>query len=317
MILVSGEALMDVYGGADTPAGMALDARNGGSPYNVAIGLARLGQPVGYLGAISTGSMGERLLRALTQEGVLVDAVKRVTAPTTLSMVELDAQGVPTYTFHGAQGADRQLPLAALDGLPSAKAYQFGSYSMVVEPIGSTLRALAAREHAHALIAYDVNVRLNVEPDVERWRQTLIGMLPHTHLLKISTEDLELLAPGLDPYRAAREWLDEGIGMVVVTRGREGALAWTPTHHVVSHARPCTVVDTVGAGDTFQAALLTSLAERNALDALSLRKLSATALSEVMAFAATAAAVTCSRRGADLPKRDEVVPMGPRGLAAA
>lgn len=317
MILVSGEALMDVYGGVDTPAGMTLDARNGGSPYNVAIGLARMGQPVAFFGALSAGAMGERLLRGLKHEGVQVDAVQRVAAPTTLSMVELDAQGVPTYTFHGAQGADRQLPLSALDHLPEARAYQFGSYSMVVEPVGNTLRALAAREHGRALIAYDPNVRLNVEPSVDRWRKSLIAMLPHTHLLKISAEDLDLLAPGLDPYRAAREWLDDGIGMVVVTRGHEGALAWTPTHHVVSHARPCNVIDTVGAGDTFQAALLTALAERDALDPLSVRKLSASALSEVMAFAATAAAVTCGRRGADLPRRDEVVPMGPRGLAAA
>lgn len=317
MIFVSGEALMDVYCGADTPMGMNLDARMGGSPFNVAVGLARMGQPAGFFGAVSTGAMGERLVRALTSEGVLTSAIQRVNAPTTTCMVETDATGVPTYAFHGLQGADRQLPMTALDAVPQADAYHFGSYAMVVEPVGSTLRALAAREHQRALIAYDPNIRLNVEPDRERWRQTLIGMLPHTHLLKISAEDLDLLAPGLDPYKAASEWLDEGISMVVVTRGRDGALAWTPHHHVVSHARPCTVIDTVGAGDTFQAALLTALAEREALTAASLRKLTASALSEVMSFAGTAAAITCARRGADLPRRDEVVPMGPRGLAAA
>ncbi len=318
MIVVSGEALMDVYPGEDTPTGMTLDARMGGSPFNVAVGLARMGQPVSFFGGIAKGPMGDRLVRGLQQEKVATDAVVRPQAPTTVSMVELDSDGVPTYAFLGDErAADRQVTMAALAQVPEAMAYQFGSYAMVVEPVASTLRALAAREHQRALIAYDPNVRLNVEPDLERWRQALIGMLPYTHLLKISAEDLELMAPGLDPYKAAREWLDDGVSLVVVTRGRDGALAWTPSHHVVSHARQAHVIDTVGAGDSFQAALLTALAERDSLEALSMRKLSASNLSEIMSFASSAAALTCSRRGADLPKRDEIVPMGPRGLAAA
>ncbi len=317
MIVVSGEALMDVFPGQDSATGMTLDARMGGSPFNVAVGLARMGQAVSFFSGISDGPMGARLVRGLQDEGVNTDAVVRPHAPTTVSMVELDAEGVPTYAFHGDNGADRQLTIDTLGKVPVAKAYQFGSYAMVVEPVASTLRALAAREHERALISYDPNVRLTVEPDLERWRQALIAMLPFTHILKISAEDLELMAPGLDPYKAAREWLDDGVSLVVVTRGRDGALAWTPSHHVVSHARQATVVDTVGAGDSFQAALLTALAERDALDMLSVRKLTASALSEVMSFASSAAAMTCSRRGADLPKREEIQQMGPRGLAAA
>jgi fructokinase len=320
MFVVSGEALMDVYAGEDTAAGLTLDARMGGSPFNVAVGLARMSQPVSFFSAISAGPMGERLVRGLHVEGVDTQAVARVKAPTTLSMVELDAEGVPSYAFHGKEGADRQLRLDSLTKVPEAKCFQFGSYAMVVEPTASTLRTLAQREHRRALVAYDPNIRLNVEPDVERWRQALLGMLPYTHLLKISAEDLELLAPGLDLHTAARDWLDSGVSLVVITRGRDGALAWTPNHHVVSHARPSNVVDTVGAGDSFQAAMLTALAERDLLAPASLRKLSASALSEVMAFAGTAAAITCSKRGADLPKRSDVVPMGPigpRGLAAA
>ncbi len=318
MIVVCGEALMDVYPGEDTATGMSLDARMGGSPFNVAVGLARMRQPVAFYSAISSGAMGERLVRALQFEGVDIRALTRPAAPTTVSMVELNAEGTPSYRFHGAGCADSLLGSESLTRVPEADAYQFGSYAMVLEPTGSTLLALARRESERALIAYDPNIRLNVEPRIERWRHMLLAMLPLTHLLKISAEDLDLLAPGLDPYKAAREWLDCGVAMVVVTRGREGALAWTQSHHVVSHARPATVVDTVGAGDTFQSAMLTALAERDSLTPAALRKLSASALGDVMAFAATAAALTCSRRGADLPRRNEVVPMaGPRGLAAA
>jgi fructokinase len=321
MIVVCGEALMDVFTGEPTNTGLTLDARMGGSPFNVALGLARLQQPVSYFGSISTGPMGDRLISGLQLEGVNVEAVVRKDAPTTVSMVEINAEGVPTYAFHGINAADRLLTQESLTRLPEAQAYHFGSYAMVVEPVGSTLKAAALRERGRALVSYDPNIRLNVEPDIERWRRVLIGMLGCTDLLKISAEDLEHLAPGLDPHVAAREWLDEGIAMVVVTRGREGALAWTPNHHVVSHARPTKVLDTVGAGDSFQAALLTALSERNSLDASSLRKLSASGLSEVMAFAATAASITCSRRGADLPRRSEVINTGGggslRGLVAA
>jgi len=114
MVVVCGEALMDVFALADTATGMALEARIGGSPFNVAVGLARLGQPVAFLGAIAKDFLGERLVRALREEGVDTSTVVRVDAPTTLGLVGLDAQGVASYSFYGEGGADRQLPADAL-----------------------------------------------------------------------------------------------------------------------------------------------------------------------------------------------------------
>ena len=114
MIVVSGEALMDVFAVADTASGVQLDARIGGSPFNVALGLARLAQPVAFFGGVSTGFLGDRLLRALQQEGISTVCTQRLAAPATLSLVGLDAQGVPSYTFMGEGAADRLLPLAAL-----------------------------------------------------------------------------------------------------------------------------------------------------------------------------------------------------------
>src|SRR4051794_9522877 len=108
MMLVFGEALLDVFAGADTVSGLTLDARVGGSPLNVAVGLARLAQPVAFVGGISTDRFGERLLHALRAEGVDVARVQRRIAPTTLSVVSADANGVPSYAFHGEHGADRQ-----------------------------------------------------------------------------------------------------------------------------------------------------------------------------------------------------------------
>ena len=306
MIVVSGEALMDVFAAGDTATGTALDARIGGSPLNVAIGLRRLGQPAAFFGGVSTGFLGERLMAALHAETVDTRCTVRSPAPVTLSLVGVDAQGVPDYAFYGTGTADRLVTLDALARVPAAQAYQFGSYAMVVEPVAGTQRALIEREQGRAVIAYDPNIRLNVEPDLQRWRETLAWMLPRTQLLKVSDEDLGLLYPGVPAAELAAQWLTAGARLVVVTRGGAGAWAWTAAHHVAAAPVTVAVVDTVGAGDTFQAGLLTALAERGLLTPAALASLTLADLGGVLAFATRAAAITCSRRGADLPRRAEL-----------
>jgi fructokinase len=307
MFLVCGEALMDVFASGETPTGLTLDARVGGSPFNVAVGLARLQQPVAFFSAVSRGFLGERLMKAMEAEGVGTGTVARTEAPTTLSLVGVDAQGVPSYAFYGTGAADRQLEPTALDALPrDLRAIHVGSYATVVEPVGSTLRALIEREHGRCLIAYDPNIRLNVEPDLGRWRSTLAWMLPRTDLLKISEEDLQLLLPGIGLQGFASGALQQGVKLVVVTRGGEGAMAWTPDTRAEVPQVPVKVIDTVGAGDTFQAALLTWLAENGALAPEAIAALTVTQLAAALHFAARAAAITCSRRGADMPRRAEL-----------
>ena len=319
MMIICGEALLDVFAAGETSTGIALDAKVGGSPFNLAVGLARLGQPVGFFSAISTGFAGERLMRALASEGVDTRAVARNGAPTTLSLIGLDAQGVPSYAFYGEGCADRLLAEADLARVPAGiTAINIGSYATVVEPIASTLRALIERERAlregsapgaHALIAFDPNIRLNVEPDLQRWRDQLAWMLPRTDLLKVSDEDLGLLQPGIgaDAFDAfAANAIAQGVNAVVITRGALGAIGWTAQGRSSVPPVPVAVVDTVGAGDTFQAALLTWLAEHNALSPQALGALTQEQLHDALGFAARAAAITCSRRGADMARRAEV-----------
>ena len=307
MLMVCGEALLDVFAAGETRTGLTLDANVGGSPFNVAVGLARLGQRSMFFSAISTGFAGERLMRALTAEGVDTGAVARLDAPTTLSLIGLDAQGVPSYAFYGDGCADRELHPADLQRVHAGlQAVNVGSYATVVEPIASTLRALVEREHTRTLIAYDPNIRLNVEPDIERWRDQLEWMLPRTHLLKASEEDLALLAPGAGVDVWAASVLARGVKAVVVTRGALGSVAWTAHASATVAPVPVAVVDTVGAGDTFQAALLTWLAEHGRLNGDALGALTPGELTAALTFAAQAAAITCSRRGADMPRRAEL-----------
>ena len=307
MFVVAGEALMDVFTGATTPTGIALDARIGGSPLNVAFGLARLGQRVAFLGGLSSGELGTRLLDALRAEGVSLDAVHRSHAPTTISLVGVDARGVPEYAFYGTGAADRTLPLAALERMPAdARLLHVGSYTMVVGDTAATQRALVERVRGRMVVSYDPNLRLNVEPALAAWRDTLEWMLPRTDVLKLSDEDLGLLYPGIDAAAFAADCLGKGAGLVVLTRGGQGAFAWHASGVCEVPPVRVDVIDTVGAGDTFQAALLARLDELGVLSPAGVRGLRADALLDAMRFASQAAAITCSRRGADLPRRAEL-----------
>lgn len=310
MFLICGEALFDIFVTGQRTDGLTLDARPGGSPYNVAVGLARLGQPVEFLSGLCDDVLGRRLLSFMRAEGIgLTHAVpsRRATA---FSLVDLDAAGVPGYAFYPEAPAYSSVEVSDLPQLGDAvRAIHFGSIATVLEPFGGTLVHLAERESPSRLISYDPNVRLSVVPDPTLWRNRLKTLARFVHLLKISAEDLELLYPGREHAAAAREWMRQGVRLVVVTRGSRGAAAWTPECHVDLPGRRVQVVDTVGAGDSYQAALLAALAEADCLTPQRLGNLPEAALERLLAFAADAAAVTCARRGADLPHRADLAPL--------
>ncbi len=306
-IVICGESLLDVFQNGATPNGLHLDAVVGGSPLNVAAGVQRMGGRAVFFGAVSRDFLGDRILASIEQEGLSTEALVRCDAPTTLSLVGVDAAGVPSYRFYGHGGADRQLLPEHLAALPAqVAAIHFGSYGCVVEPIGSTLRALVEARHRDTVISFDPNVRLNVEPSLAVWRDHIEWMASRTHLLKLSDEDFERLYPGEDIEVLAARWLSAGVALVMMTRGGEGAFAWTKAGRVQVAAPKVTVQDTVGAGDTFQAATLIALAEIGRLSPQALADISLDEVSRVADFAARAAAITCTRRGPDLPRRAEL-----------
>lgn len=310
MFVVCGEALFDLFCDADTgsTAKVGYTAVAGGSPFNVAIGLARLGARSALLGGVSNDFLGQRLARLLDEEGVSDRYLQRFDAPTTLAMVALNADGSPQYSFRGEGCADRLLESAHLPPLADdVRGLHFGSYSLVVEPIASTLAALAAQESQSRLISLDPNVRLNPAPDIERWRQRVEAMAAHAHLIKVSDEDLGLLYPGQTHETIAQRWLSQRCELVFVTRGGEGAEVFSRQHgHASEPARSIKVADTVGAGDTFQAALLTWLAEHQLDTPEGLAQLQPAQLAALLHFAVSAAALTCTRTGPDLPRRNEL-----------
>ncbi|MBB4266603.1 carbohydrate kinase family protein [Roseospira visakhapatnamensis] len=307
MFLVCGEALFDVFVTRDRPGGLTLDARPGGSPFNVAFGLARLGQPVEMFTGLSRDPYGAFLRGFMDREGVRTTYALETPKPTTLVTVAVDANGGPTYAFSGTDTADRAVTVDALPALrEDVTAIHMGSIATVVEPVATALKALARREAATRLISYDPNVRPTVEPSLDVWRRSLADLVGLVHVVKISREDLDLLYPGMASDQAASRWLAAGTALVVVTDGANGVSAWTRAARVTCPVHPVTIVDTVGAGDSFQAGLLAALADLGCGSAAGVAGMSAPALEAALVFASRAAAVTCSRRGADLPRRADL-----------
>ena len=309
MILVCGEALVDLFILDQNGPRLAAEAVAGGSPYNVAIGLARLGHSSAFCGGLSRDRFGELLVEELTKEGVSLSYAIRMKELTTISVVATDSNGVPLYSFHGEGAADRSVRAADVSmPLPaSVEAITIGSYSLAVEPSGSAYLQLAEREGPKRVVSFDPNIRPSIIGDVRGYGDRLERFARTATIVKASEEDIELVY-GKNSSLAdiARRWLKLGPKLVVVTRGAKGAAAFLGDIEVEVPGRSVKVIDTVGAGDTFHAALLASLSELKLLSRRKIAELPRETLVKVLKYAVAASAITCSRRGADLPSAADV-----------
>lgn len=306
MIVVCGEALIDLFVGRPNAHGIATEAVAGGSPFNVALGLARLGSRAAFLSTVSDDAFGEFLLLKLQEAGVDTRYLRRVPQATTLSVVATAADGQPHYTFH-AQGADCALAAADLPDLPAdVTAIAAASYALGVEPIANTIETLLHREKGRRVISLDPNIRPRVLGDVAAFRLRFERLVGSATIVKASIEDIGLLYGPPDPAEIASSWLARGPSLVIVTAGDQGATAYAPGASITSRSHPVSVIDTVGAGDTFHAALLAYFDTQGLLGIEALAKLTKDQVAAALVFASAAAAVTCTRRGANLPSRADV-----------
>jgi fructokinase len=302
-VVVAGEALVDL-----APRDGLLLPLPGGSPYNVAVGLGRLGTSTSFLGHRSTDGFGRVLTARLEAAGVALDLAALTDDPTTVAVVHLDEQGRAGYGFYLQGTSAAGLREEELPDLGDATAVHLslGAITLDTRPAGAAFAALVDREAGRRTISLDPNVRPSVIGDLAAYARHLDELVTRCDLVKVSDEDLALLHPGEPAADVARAWIRSGPAAVVVTRGPRGALGLTPDGEVEVAGEAVEVVDTVGAGDAFTSGLLDALARRGRLEREALRGLGLTELRSAIEVAVHVAAVTCTRPGADPPGREEL-----------
>ncbi|WP_425039634.1 carbohydrate kinase family protein [Primorskyibacter sp. S187A] len=299
MILCCGEALIDMLPRESAEGDLFLPAA-GGAVFNTAIALGRLGAPSGYFGGLSTDLFGQQLCAALDASNVDHALCPRSAAPTTLAFVTLK-DGHATYAFYDENTAGRSLTEADLPILPtSTGALFFGGISLVSEPAADTYAALCSRAGSR-LVMIDPNIRPAFITDEARYRARLTEMLAHADVVKVSDEDLDWITGTDDPRGLLAS--EQGPAVILMTKGSEGATAYFADETLSLPAQTAQVVDTVGAGDTFNAGFLAGLAQASAL---SRSALTAQTVRPAMELAIKAAAVTVSRAAANPPWAHEL-----------
>ncbi|MCV3273154.1 carbohydrate kinase family protein [Roseobacter sinensis] len=308
MIICCGEALIDMIPSATADARTGFVPHAGGAVFNTAIALGRLGHETGFVTGLSDDLFGQQLAAALDQSQVDYSHAIRSSLPTTLAFVEL-SEGQARYTFYDENTAGRSLSPTQLPDLPeAAQALYFGGISLISEPCAEFYAALAEREAQDRLIMIDPNIRASFVQDEARYRARLERMIAVADIVKVSDEDLDWIIGGDTGLDAkAGQLCAAGPHAVIVTRGAEGATAVLKSGAVLdAPAHPAQVVDTVGAGDTFNAGVLARLAQDGFLSKSRFPQIDANTLRNALVLGARVAAVTVSRAGANPPWAHEL-----------
>lgn len=319
MILCCGEALIDMVPSKSVSGADAYEPCPGGSPYNSAIAIGRLGAASAFLSRLSSDFFGDQLVARLAANGVRTDLIARAPQPTTLAFVKIAAGKEPQYAFYTNDSADRSFSSGDVPPrLPEdTNALLFGSISLTMEPGASTIESLVQRESAARVVSFDPNIRPTMIADTTAYLSRFERWAGAATIVKISAADLEFLFPKLSLDAAIERLLSYGVDgasprLVAVTLGAEGAMAVLAhrgrTIRATAPVVDLPVADTIGAGDTFHAAFLSFFELKGRLSREGLASLSEGELSEALAFANAAASVCCSRRGAEPPTMAELKP---------
>jgi len=310
LIVCCGENLIDMVpsGGDGNAAYGSFRAVPGGCPYNSAIAAARLGADVCFLGKIASDFLGDKLYGRLAENGVNTGLVIRSDRPVTLAFVEKSPTGEARYAFYAEGAADRSLTEADLPAsMPEGAHFLLvGSISLVLEPAAGTIFHLVERESPRLLVSLDPNIRSSLIPDRKAYLEKFEALCAASAILKASDSDMEWLYGSSDMEGILDRLLDLGPDLVFLTMGEKGSMAATKRARVFVETFPVNVVDTIGAGDTFHAAILAALDRKGIAARSQLAGLGEEELRGLLRFASAAAALNCTREGADPPRLDEV-----------
>jgi fructokinase len=306
MILCCGEALIDMLPRQSVAGEPAFAPYAGGAVFNSAVALGRLGVPTEFFSGLSSDLFGQQIREVLASSNVGSRYADVSARPTTLAFVRL-ADGHATYTFYDENTAGRMLTEADLPALDDdINAMLFGAISLIPEPCGSAYEALMKREHEARVMMLDPNIRPGFIADKEKHLARMRRMMAMADIVKLSDDDLAWFGETGTHAEIAVKWLEAGPKLVIITGGSKGAEGYTRSQRVTVASQKVEVVDTVGAGDTFNAGVLASLHEQDLLSKTALDDLPEMAVREALSLGARAAAVTVSRAGANPPWRHEI-----------
>lgn len=306
-VVVVGESLVDIISDPRQPE--AVQVHPGGSPLNVAVGAARLGLRTALVTHYADDRNGLLIDGHLQANGVQV--INGGTAPTSTALAALGPDGGADYTFSitwDISGA----ALPALASVEGSGHVHTGSIASMLAPGDAATLSLVQAARGHATISYDPNCRPAISPDVASARHQAELFVAASDIVKASDEDLSWLYPDRTPEETLQAWLNLGPGLVALTRGAAGPVIVSGAGRVEMAAESISVADTVGAGDSFMAGLIAGLAQLGALGAggrRQLRALTPDQLHALAAYANRAAAITCSRKGANPPFSAELGPL--------
>ena len=310
-VVVAGDALIDLTPTTTVRGHLAYEPHPGGSCLNIAVGLGRLGVPTAFLARLSNDAFGQMLRNHLVASDVQPGHFVDTDDLTTLAAVHL-RDGQATYSFHAVGAADRGLLPEHLRPLPAGSALHLGSIALMLEPVASTLERLLRQEAGRRVVSLDPNVRPSLIQNREAYLHRFEGWVQLVDIVKLSAEDLSWLYPDRSQDEVVAEWHTAGIPLVIVTHGEDGASASTPWAAARVPAPSVAVVDTVGAGDAFMSGALAHLYQRRLLARVALRSLDAAGLTDLLETACLVAADTCTRAGAEPPRRRFLAARSPR-----
>ena len=310
MILCCGEALIDFV---PLSGGHAYRPCPGGSIFNIAVGLGRLGIPASFFSKISNDFFGNMLVEYLNENGVETNYCPRSSASTTLAFVSLsndEENGEPQYAFYAERSADRSLTESELPPhiSRSVEALHFGSISLAMEPGATSLETLMRRESGNRIISLDPNIRPSLIDDRDAYRQRFEEWVKLVDIIKLSQVDLNWIYPDEKTEEIIEDWFSKGISLCILTLGSEGATGFMPDKEpVFVPTQKIEVTDTVGAGDAFLAATLAYLHEAGFLCKKDeLQNMSSKELSDCLTYANRAAMINCAHEGANPPYKHEL-----------
>jgi len=308
MINCCGESLIDMISVANAGNESVYAGLTGGAIFNTSIALGRLDVPVGLISGVSTDLFGEKIKKDLTESNVNIKLLIRNEKPTTLAFVDVK-NGQANYTFYDENSAGNSIHYSDFPNIPKiANTLCFGGISLCTEPAASAYEKLFIQEIKNKVLFLDPNIRSTFISDEISYRKRLNKMIASSDILKVSDEDLDwIVASGSSINEKIEKLHNLGAKLIIVTKGAEGVAAYVKNKKVINlPAQKVNVIDTVGAGDTFNAGFLAKLSKLKLLSKSNIKNLSSKHISMALEYGIKTASITVSRKGANPPLLSEI-----------